>query len=114
MKRSVVIVGLAVLLLTLIMACGKPEEPAEAPKPATEPRLLVFQCEGGVGFTVELDEKGDSALLKMAGQNIKLPHVPSGSGAKYSDGKTTLWMKGKEALVEVDGKIVMQDCQIKK
>jgi len=36
MKRSVVIVGLALLSLTLIMACGKPEEPAKAQKPAVK------------------------------------------------------------------------------
>ncbi|MEJ2068939.1 MAG: hypothetical protein P8X65_08335 [Syntrophobacterales bacterium] len=36
MKRSLVIVGLVLLSLTLIMACGKPEEPAKAQKSAAK------------------------------------------------------------------------------
>ena len=41
MKRAVVIVGLALLSLTLIMACGKPEEPAQAQKPAAKQQPMA-------------------------------------------------------------------------
>jgi membrane-bound inhibitor of C-type lysozyme len=114
MTRASLIIGLALLSVTVIIGCGKQEEPLKAQKPATAPRLLVYQCSGGQGFVVEVDEKGDSALLKMDGQSVKLPQVPSGSGAKYNDGKTTLWTKGDEAFVEVDGVIIMKDCRIRK
>jgi hypothetical protein len=36
MKRVLLIIGLALLSLSLIMACGKPEEPAKAQKPAAK------------------------------------------------------------------------------
>jgi hypothetical protein len=36
MKRSILILGLAAVLLTLVLACGKQEEPAKAQKPATK------------------------------------------------------------------------------
>ena len=48
--------------------------------------------------------------VRFAGRELRLPHVISGSGARYSDGKTTFWNKGKSVLVEVDTKIVVQDC----
>ncbi|HSE91326.1 MAG TPA: hypothetical protein VLJ79_34275 [Candidatus Binatia bacterium] len=33
-------------------------------------------------------------------------------GARYSDGKTTFWNRGKSVLMEVDDKIVVQDCML--
>ena len=39
-----------------------------------------------------------------------LPHVISGSGARYSDGKTTFWNRGKSVLMQIDDTIVVQDC----
>lgn len=114
MKHVSLTIGLALLSVTVIIGCGQQEEPPKAQKPAAAPRLLVYQCSKGQGFVAEVDEKGDSALLKMDGQSAILPQVPSGSGAKYSDGQTTLWTKGDEAFVEVDGKIIMKDCRIRK
>jgi membrane-bound inhibitor of C-type lysozyme len=38
--------------------------------------------------------------------------VISGSGARYSDGKTTFWNRGRSVFVEVDDKIVVQDCML--
>ena len=48
--------------------------------------------------------------VRFAGRELRLPHVISGSGARYSDGKTTFWNRGKSVLIEVDDKIVVQDC----
>jgi membrane-bound inhibitor of C-type lysozyme len=76
--------------------------------------MLVFHCEKGKSFTVQFDAKGESVLLKMDDKNIRLPHVPSGSGAKYSDGGTTVWMKGDEAFVEVNGTIILKECKVKR
>lgn len=39
-----------------------------------------------------------------------LEHVPSGSGAKYSDGVMTLWTKGEEAFVERGSGRILSDC----
>jgi membrane-bound inhibitor of C-type lysozyme len=50
--------------------------------------------------------------VRFAGSAWRLPHVISGSGARYGDGKTTFWNKGNDALLEVDDKIVVQDCAL--
>ncbi|MGB6014241.1 MAG: hypothetical protein WBG32_05875 [Nodosilinea sp.] len=34
------------------------------------------------------------------------------SGARYSDGTTTLWNTGEEVLVEVDDTVVLADCTV--
>ena len=85
-----------------------------ANKLTAAPQRAVYQCEGGKSFTVGFVDNGNSALLPIEGNSIKLSHVPSGSGARYSNGKTALWTKGDEAFVETNGKIVLKDCKIKK
>jgi membrane-bound inhibitor of C-type lysozyme len=44
------------------------------------------------------------------GKKLTLPQVRSASGAKYSDGRTTLWTKGEGAFVEISGKIAFNNC----
>ena len=43
MKRYLAITGLATLCLTMVLACGKQEEPAKPPKAATEQKPAVEQ-----------------------------------------------------------------------
>jgi hypothetical protein len=43
MKDSLSLVGLALLIVTLVLSCGKPEEPAKAQKAATEQKPAVEQ-----------------------------------------------------------------------
>ena len=50
--------------------------------------------------------------VRFAGRELRLPHVISGLGARYSDGKTTFWNRGKSVLMEVDDKVVVQDCML--
>lgn len=45
----------------------------------------------------------DKVQLLLAGRTLILPHVMSGSGARYSDGSNTFWSKGNEALFEMNG-----------
>jgi len=64
------------------------------------PRMRVYACDG-LAFRVEVTP--GRALLRLRGRSIDLPAAPSGSGAKYSDGSTTFWSKGNEALLTLDG-----------
>jgi len=46
MRRSILLLGIALVSLTLILACGKPEEPAKkAPKAAAKPQATPAQKE---------------------------------------------------------------------
>jgi|MudIll2142460700_1097286.scaffolds.fasta_scaffold73677_2 membrane-bound inhibitor of C-type lysozyme len=71
---------------------------------------VTYRCDEGKGFVVVFDSKGDFAVLKMGEGEVRLPSVPSASGAKYSDGRTIFWGKGQEAFVEIDGRIVYRNC----
>jgi membrane-bound inhibitor of C-type lysozyme len=103
------------LLLAFVLACSQKEGPAPARQPLGAPhKTFVYRCEGGQSFTVEFVDKAEVALFTLDGKTLKLPHALSGSGARYSDGHTTLWIKGDGAFVEVDGKIVIKDCTVKR
>ncbi|HEY2387428.1 MAG TPA: MliC family protein [Candidatus Binatia bacterium] len=68
------------------------------------PPKVVFGCEGDVEVVaVFLPGDPGSARVESKGETWTLPHVPSGSGAKYSNGAVTFWTKGKEALFDAPG-----------
>jgi len=71
------------------------------------PRVFAYDC-AGLDFRVEVTE--ERALLFLAGRTVKLDRVPSGSGAKYSDGTTTFWSKGPAAQLVADG-VEHTDCK---
>jgi membrane-bound inhibitor of C-type lysozyme len=72
--------------------------------------VYEYECEGGGRFRVTISE--DKAVLELDDQKLELEHMLSGSGAKYSDGKTIFWTIEDEALIEVDGEIVRRDCRL--
>jgi membrane-bound inhibitor of C-type lysozyme len=115
MKRLNYLPVSVLLSLTMLLACGQKEGPAPAHQPTgAAPKTFVYQCEGGQGFTVAFIDNAQFALFTLNGKTLKLPHALSGSGARYSDGQTTLWIKGDGAFVEVDGNITLKDCKVKK
>jgi membrane-bound inhibitor of C-type lysozyme len=115
MKRLNFLPITMLLFLTVIMACGQHEAPAPAHQPAAAtPKTFIYQCAGGQSFTVQFIDNAQFALFTLNNKTLKLPQAISGSGARYSDGHTTLWIKGEGAFVEVDGNIVLKDCQVKK
>ena len=75
-----------------------------------EKNWLSFRCPDGRSLLARFEPKDEFVDVRFDEHNLRLPHVISGSGVRYSDGKTTFWNKGKSALVEVDNKIVAQDC----
>jgi membrane-bound inhibitor of C-type lysozyme len=75
---------------------------------------ISYHCEGGKTVSIRYQKESDSVLVWLSSQGdkpIMLPHVTSGSGAKYSDGKTTFWEKGGTAFVEVNEKIILRECK---
>jgi putative lipoprotein len=64
---------------------------------------VAFRCDGDQGFVAVFEPDLDSVVLDVGGERFRLPHVPSASGAKYSDGASTFWTKGEEAFLEMPG-----------
>jgi uncharacterized membrane protein len=59
---------------------------------------MVYECPGGRRVVARIE--GDTAWLFLPGRTVPLPHVPSGSGAKYADGTTVYWAQGDDAMIE--------------
>ena len=66
-------------------------------------REVVFQCAGGGRFVAVFEPNLDSVVISVQEERTRLSHMPSGSGAKYGDGRMTFWSKGDEALLERPG-----------
>ncbi len=75
-------------------------------------KIHVFKCSDGVIAKVVYSETDETATVRFAGKTYKLKLVPSGSGAKYSDGKVVFWNKGTEALIQINGELVHDGCRL--
>jgi len=47
----------------------------------------------------------DAAILYLPDGPLVLPQSVSGSGARYTDGETTFWIKGENACMEINGSV---------
>lgn len=64
-------------------------------------RSVEYTCGKGTLVTASFDKDGDTVSVHFKKSN--LPSRKSASGSKYSDGKTTFWTKGKEAMLTMPG-----------
>src|SRR5262245_24987625 len=79
----------AALALTVMFSC------AQTGKEAGQ-KWLSFRCPDGQTVMAQFQLPEDQFVnVRFAGRELRLPHVISGSGARYSDGKTTFWNRGK-------------------
>ncbi|QNT71326.1 MliC family protein [Defluviicoccus vanus] len=61
----------------------------------------TFLCEDGRDLVVTFYTADPVRVVIVAGRRtIELPQALSASGARYSDGVTTFWNKGDQALFE--------------
>lgn len=63
---------------------------------------------------MEFYEKTDIVFLMVPGKTFYLHRMPSASGARYSDGNTTLWIQGESAFVETNGRTEFKNCSAKR
>jgi membrane-bound inhibitor of C-type lysozyme len=68
----------------------------------------LYQCSDNRSFTARY--LPESAELVLDGHSLTLPQIRAASGARYSDGETTLFIKGNEAYIEVNGETVYEGC----
>jgi len=110
LKTSTVVrkVGFAAAGLTAMLSCSQTNV-------ETEKSWLGFRCPDGQTVMAQFHLPEDQFVnVPFAGRDLRLPHVISGSGARYSDGKTTFWNRGDSALMEVGEKVVVQDCMLQR
>ena len=85
---------------------------AQAPPPAGSPtplRAHAFDCAGGPSFVMARaagDAEATEAIdLVMSGRHHRLPRRPTASGARYADAGVSVWNKGREAILDLDGRV---------
>jgi len=62
---------------------------------------------------LELYENVDIAFLTVPGKRLYLHRMPSASGVTYSDGNTTLWIKGQNASIKIEGQTEFKNCSVR-
>jgi membrane-bound inhibitor of C-type lysozyme len=96
--------ALFILILTIVFGCSSNKAFKSG---------VTYICDGGKSFELELFENVDIAFLTVPGKRFYLHRMSSPSRVKYSDGQTTLWIKGQTASVEVEGRIEFENCSVK-
>jgi putative lipoprotein len=94
------------LTAVLLAACQSTPPSAEAPTakettPEKHPIEARFDCDT---LALMATFHNDRVVIELPERSLTLPHVVSGSGASYSDGRVTFWNKGREATFEMDGR----------
>jgi membrane-bound inhibitor of C-type lysozyme len=73
-------------------------------------KVHVFRCAGGTIVKAIFTEADESMTMYLDKKTYQLKHVPSASGAKYTDGKVVFWNKGKNAFIQIEGEVVADGC----
>jgi len=72
-------------------------------------KRAIFRCPGGEVIEATFRD-GEVAATLPDGTKAILPQVISASGARYSDGTTTLWNKGNTVFIMKGEVVTLQDC----
>ncbi len=92
---SIILISICVLALFTVCSCANDKQQEWTGD------TFVYECDNDYVFVARIE--GETAWLFLPGSTVQLPHVRSGSGAKYSDGSVTFWSRGEEAMLEVEG-----------
>lgn len=71
---------------------------------------VLYTCDQGRSFEVAYEAGAARVTLPL--EILTLSQVGSASGARYSDGRTTLYTQGNEAFIEVDGQRTYGNCVV--
>jgi putative lipoprotein len=70
-----------------------------------------YQCDADIRFEVRLP-KPDQLELRLNNTLKSLPQVMAASGIRYSDGETTVWLKGDTGMLKQHNQPVATNCQL--
>jgi membrane-bound inhibitor of C-type lysozyme len=77
---------------------------ASAAPTAAADTAVAYSCTGGVLVVADFGVEAGRVLLTFGKRRVVLTRVRSGSGARYSNGKTIFWIKGREARLIDNGR----------
>ncbi len=97
-RFSLLLITMSCLMLPC--SCAKNTKQTGVSIPSS--KTYVFECLNKEKYTVRIEHNSAQVFLPMG--FVALPHVPSVSGAKYSDGKSTVWRRGEQAILNLGGK----------
>jgi membrane-bound inhibitor of C-type lysozyme len=111
-SRTIIPAALILTLAAALGGCGSlnwwsgPVEQSRIPRNAT-----VYQCDAEKKLAVRYDEGGKSAMIIFLEREFRLDQAEGASGARYSNGRTTLHTKGDEARLEESGSFTYENCK---
>jgi membrane-bound inhibitor of C-type lysozyme len=100
------LIPLAAALVALAAGFASSEDRPRWPADAT-----IYKCDGDKELVVQYLADGKSAMVMYTERDFRLDQVQSGSGVRYSNGRTTLHTKGPEAFLEEGGQTLFANCK---
>jgi len=100
-------VNFGLLLVPMTLAALPLAANAQEP---TQDSTTAYRYECAAGETFQAEFSPETAIVQLDGETLTLAQIPAASGTRYSDGTTTLYTKGEEAFVEVNGETTYADC----
>lgn len=102
-----------VLTCVVLAGCGSwnPWGGPQEEKLVLPADAVAFECEGGKRLLVRMPSDAKSVMVMLPERQFRLDAVPAASGARYSNGRTTLHTKGDEAFLEEEGKQLFSGCK---
>ena len=109
--------ALAMALSTLLAGCGSMKiwpfgEDEVKELPGQPPNSTAYECEGGKKFYVRMLDQGNTAWLILPLREVGLAKTESASGVRYSNGISTLHLKGEEAILEESPDNLYKSCKV--
>jgi membrane-bound inhibitor of C-type lysozyme len=83
----------------------------ERERPRWPSDAVVYKCEAGKQLVVQYLDGGKSAMVYFPEREFRLDPVVTASGARYSNGRTTLYTQGDEAFLDDAGQRTHVDCK---
>lgn len=97
----------------LVAGCGS-WNPWAGPREASvalPADTVTFRCDGDRRLLVRMPPDAKSVTVMLPERQFRLDRVPAASGARYSNGRTSLHTRGDEAFLEEDGKQLYSGCK---
>jgi len=118
-RTSVPAANLGAALFSVLLTTGcainmNPMNWWSGPKEQPPVRLAgatLYECEGNRRFAVRYGSAGQAAMVILSDREFRLDPVVSASGARYSNGHSTLSTQGDEASLEEGGTALYAKCR---